>query len=74
MKVNGEERKMLRETREIVIRLDEHIKSLDENLSHLPCSKEEERISKLEQQWWKVVGGVSVAVFIINFMLDKFMK
>lgn len=71
MKVNGSEKKVLYETRDMVIRMEEHIKSIDEKMSCLPCQKHDDRIKDNERWRWKAVGAIALIIFLINLFVDK---
>jgi hypothetical protein len=70
-KMNVSERKLLTETRDIVIRLEEHMKSFDEKFGNLPCMEHEKRVKELENWKWYIVGISSAVGIFIKTLIDR---
>ena len=63
--------KILSQTRDITIRLEERMKSIDEKLKFFPCIDHENRIRETEKWRWKAIGIFSVVMFIITIIINK---
>jgi len=72
--MNGADKKILTETLDIVIRLEERMKSIDEKLFMLPCHEHEKRMRTLEQWKYWVVGITAGITLTFKLLWERLFK